>query len=26
MNSDTTYQEFEWLVRRWKANPLRKNK
>ncbi|TJB66673.1 DUF4760 domain-containing protein, partial [Escherichia coli] len=23
---DTTYQEFEWLVRRWKANPLRKNK
>ena len=26
INSDTTYQEFEWLVRRWKANPLRKNK
>lgn len=24
--SDTTYQEFEWLVKRWKAKPLQKNK
>ncbi|WFQ80034.1 DUF4760 domain-containing protein [Xenorhabdus sp. SF857] len=26
IQSETTYQEFEWLVKRWKANPLRKNK
>lgn len=26
INSDTTYQEFEWLVKRWKAAPLKKNK
>jgi hypothetical protein len=26
INSDTTYQEFEWLVKRWKASPLKKNK
>ncbi|MEQ0103561.1 DUF4760 domain-containing protein [Klebsiella sp. JN_Kp124] len=24
--SETTYQEFEWLVKRWKARPLKKNK
>ncbi|MEN4214151.1 DUF4760 domain-containing protein [Serratia marcescens] len=23
INSDTTYQEFEWLVKRWKKSPLR---
>lgn len=23
--SETTYQEFEWLVTRWKKNPLKKN-
>ncbi|HCL5623485.1 TPA: DUF4760 domain-containing protein [Kluyvera ascorbata] len=26
INSETTYQEFEWLVKRWKKNPLKKNK
>lgn len=26
INSETTYQEFEWLVKRWKARPLKKNK
>lgn len=26
IKSDTTYQEFEWLVKRWKAKPLKKNK
>ena len=26
MQSETTYQEFEWLVKRWKAKPLKKNK
>lgn len=26
INSETTYQEFEWLVKRWKAKPLKKNK
>lgn len=26
INSQTTYQEFEWLVKRWKAHPLKKNK
>ena len=25
-NSETTYQEFEWLVKRWKAKPLKRNK
>ncbi|MCL2897015.1 DUF4760 domain-containing protein [Brenneria tiliae] len=25
INSETTYQEFEWLVKRWKAKPLEKN-
>ena len=26
IQSETTYQEFEWLVKRWKAKPLKKNK
>lgn len=26
IKSDTTYQEFEWLVKRWKKKPLKKNK
>ncbi|WP_187775412.1 DUF4760 domain-containing protein [Kosakonia radicincitans] len=26
IKSETTYQEFEWLVKRWKAKPLKKNK
>ncbi|WP_439649881.1 DUF4760 domain-containing protein [Enterobacter soli] len=26
IKSETTYQEFEWLVRRWKASPLKKNR
>ncbi|TKK13163.1 DUF4760 domain-containing protein [Pantoea agglomerans] len=26
ISSETTYQEFEWLVKRWKAKPLKKNK
>lgn len=26
INSETTYQEFEWLVKRWKAKPLTRNK
>lgn len=26
IKSETTYQEFEWLVKRWKARPLKKNK
>lgn len=25
INSDTTYQEFEWLVNRWRDNPLKNN-
>lgn len=25
INSDTTYQEFEWLVKRWKKNRLKRN-
>jgi len=24
IHSETTYQEFEWLVMRWKQNPLQK--
>ncbi|EIY5081843.1 DUF4760 domain-containing protein [Klebsiella variicola] len=26
INSETTYQEFEWLVKRWKAKPLTRNR
>lgn len=26
IKTETTYQEFEWLVKRWKADPLKKNK
>lgn len=26
IKSETTYQEFEWLVKRWKARPLKENK
>ena len=26
IHSDTTYQEFEWLVSRWKQKPLRRNR
>ncbi len=26
INSETTYQEVEWLVKRWKASLLKKNK
>lgn len=26
INSETAYQEFEWLVNRWKKAPLKKNK
>ncbi|WP_272654030.1 DUF4760 domain-containing protein [Providencia sp. PROV091] len=26
INSETAYQEFEWLVNRWKKSPLKKNK
>lgn len=25
IKSETTYQEFEWLVKRWKTKPLKKN-
>lgn len=26
IRSDTTWQEFEWLVKRWKAEPLKKSR
>ncbi|UUE36544.1 DUF4760 domain-containing protein [Pectobacterium aroidearum] len=26
ISSETAYQEFEWLVKRWKAKPLKKNR